>query len=68
VAVVNTVASVFYYLRWITPVVRRPDPAPDGAALLEPSGRWGAVSAYCAAVVSLLLGVLSGPVLSVLGG
>jgi NADH-quinone oxidoreductase subunit N len=67
-AVVNTVASVFYYLRWIAPVVRRPEPAPDGAALLEPSGRWGAVSAYCAAVASLLLGVLSGPVLAVLGG
>jgi NADH-quinone oxidoreductase subunit N len=68
VAVVNTVASVFYYLRWITPVVRRPDPAQDGAALLEPSGRWAAVSAYSAAVASLLLGVLSGPVLAVLGG
>jgi NADH-quinone oxidoreductase subunit N len=68
VAVVNTVASVFYYLRWITPVVRRPDPAQDGGALLEPSGRWAAVSAYSAAVASLLLGVLSGPVLAVLGG
>jgi NADH-quinone oxidoreductase subunit N len=68
VAVVNTVASVFYYLRWVTPVVRRPEAAPVGAALLEPSGRWAAVTAYSAAVASLLLGVLSGPVLAVLTG
>ncbi len=66
VAVVNTVASVFYYLRWIAPVFRRRD-ATEVADMLQPAGSWGAISAYTAAAVSLLLGVLAGPVLGVLG-
>jgi len=66
VAVVNTVASVFYYLRWIAPLFRRRD-ATEVADVLQPAGSWGAISAYTAAAVSLLLGVLAGPVLGVLG-
>jgi len=64
-AVVNSVASVFYYLRWIAPVFRRltTAPAPD---VLLPAGRWGAISAYTGAGASLLFGVLAGPVLAVL--
>ncbi len=66
VAVVNTVASVFYYLRWIAPLFRRRD-ATEVADVLQPAGSWGAISAHTAAAVSLLLGVLAGPVLGVLG-
>ena len=66
VAVVNTVASVFYYLRWIAPVFRRPAAAPVEDAL-QPAGNWAAISAYSAAGASLLLVVLAGPVLGLLG-
>ncbi|MFI7615067.1 NADH-quinone oxidoreductase subunit N [Nonomuraea terrae] len=55
VAAVNTVASVFYYLRWIRPVFAG---AADGP---PPVGR-GAV-ALVAAAVSLVLGVAAGAAL-----
>jgi NADH-quinone oxidoreductase subunit N len=59
VAVINTVASVFYYLRWIVPVFRPgdpgPGPRPDGARFV----------AYAAAVISIVMGVASGAVLTV---
>lgn len=64
VAVLNTMASVFYYLRWIAPVLRARDAVP--ADDVPPAGRSAARSAYIAAIVSLLLGVLAGPVLAVL--
>lgn len=63
VAVVNTMASVFYYLRWIAPAFRRPDAVP---AELPPVGRSSVRSAHIAAAASLVLGVLAGPVLAVL--
>jgi NADH-quinone oxidoreductase subunit N len=63
-AVVNTVASVFYYLRWLAPTFRRHPGDPDG----DPAEPWAAATAYAAAALSLLLGVLSGPVLAVLAG
>ncbi|MGI8417321.1 MAG: NADH-quinone oxidoreductase subunit N, partial [Nakamurella sp.] len=66
VAVVNTVASVFYYLRWIAPVFRRPAAAPVEDAL-QPAGNWAAISAHSTAAASLLLGLLAGPVLGLLG-
>ncbi len=66
IAVVNTMASVFYYLRWVAPAFRRGDPAAP-AEPLSRAGIWGAVSAHTAAGVSLLLGIVSGPVLAVLG-
>jgi NADH-quinone oxidoreductase subunit N len=61
-AAINTVASVFYYLRWIAPAVRPhldPDPAVD---------RLAAGCAYTAATASLILGPLSGPLLAALRG
>lgn len=64
-AVLNTIASVFY-LRWIWPALRR-ELTGDGA-VLAPASTWGAVSAHSAAVASLVLGVAAGPVLAVLGG
>jgi NADH-quinone oxidoreductase subunit N len=59
VAVANTVASLFYYLRWIAPAVTG---APATAAR-----RWsatGAAVAYGTAAASLVLGVVSEPVLN----
>ncbi len=65
-AVINTVASVFYYLRWITPVFRPVDAAQ--ANPLRPAGTWSSIAAYTAGAVSILLGVLSGMVLPHLDG
>lgn len=61
VAAVNTVASVFYYLRWIAPAMRSsPDfPTPDRPA---------AVTAYVAAPISVAIGLLAGPALALTNG
>jgi NADH-quinone oxidoreductase subunit N len=68
-AVVNTVASVFYYLRWIAPAFRRDDTDRDVAEpRLVPAGRWSAVAAVTAAVLAVALGILSGLVLPLLSG
>jgi NADH-quinone oxidoreductase subunit N len=60
-AILNTVASVFYYLRWIAPVFRG-----TAAEAVAPAGTWSAVTAYTCAGLTLLLGVLGGVVLPVL--
>lgn len=60
-AAANTVASVFYYLRWIVPAVSR-GPTPHRV-----SSSASAV-AYAAAVCSVALGLVGGPVLGILGG
>jgi NADH-quinone oxidoreductase subunit N len=65
-AALNTVASVFYYLRWLAPTFLRP-PAAD-TTLLEPAGRWPAAGAYTAGTASLALGLASGPALDLLAG
>lgn len=62
-AIVNTVASVFYYLRWIAPTFRRADPEPVPP---QQAGTWPAVTAYACAAVAVLLGVLGGVVLPLL--
>lgn len=56
VAALNTVASVFYYLRWIVPVFARPG---AGAADGHLNSEARAV-AYAAATLSVLLGIGSG--------
>ncbi|WP_019815323.1 NADH-quinone oxidoreductase subunit N [Saccharomonospora saliphila] len=63
VAIVNTVASLFYYLRWIAPTLRtdggaRPD---DGFSLVP------ARTAFTAAALSLAIGPLAGPILGAVG-
>ncbi|MEW1599465.1 NADH-quinone oxidoreductase subunit N [Streptomyces sp. NPDC093808] len=63
VAAVNTVASLFYYLRWIAPTVI----SPASEAPCE-SSRPAAALAYTAAAVSVVLGILGGTVLGVLDG
>jgi NADH-quinone oxidoreductase subunit N len=61
VAALNTVASVFYYLRWIGPAV-----GSVAAEDFRPPHRWSEYTAYTAAVLSVLIGILSGPVLALL--
>ena len=61
-AAVNTVASVFYYLRWIGPAFR----GAKASAAPEVS-RWAVRTAYVTAAVSVVLGVSTGPLLGVLG-
>ncbi|MEU3750163.1 MULTISPECIES: NADH-quinone oxidoreductase subunit N [Streptomyces] len=61
-AAVNTVASLFYYLRWIVPAVSRG----DGAALAG-EDRPARGIAYTATVMSVGLGLAAGPVLPALG-
>ena len=63
VAAVNTVASVFYYLRWIAPTFLRQPAAPG---VLVPAGRWSRWGAYSAGVASLALGLLGGPALDLI--
>jgi len=63
--VVNTVLSLFYYLRWIVPVYGPAEPterAAAGAFMAEP---WAAGTASVAAASSLVLGLLAGGVWAV---
>lgn len=62
-AIVNTVASVFYYLRWIAPAFRGTEP---DATAVAPAGTWAAGTAYTCAGLAVLLGVLGGVVLPLL--
>ncbi len=66
-AVLNTVASLFYYLRWLAPALLRA-PAESRLRLLRPAGRWPAVGAYTAGVAALGLGIVGGAVLPVVTG
>jgi NADH-quinone oxidoreductase subunit N len=66
-AVVNTIASLFYYLRWIAPAFQMDRGQPGTGAALQPAGTWSRNAAYAAGAGSLALGLLSGPVLAVLG-
>lgn len=54
IAAVNTVASVFYYLRWLAPAFLR---VPADSALLAPAGALGKIGAYSAALGTLGIGV-----------
>ena len=66
-AIANTIASLFYYLRWLAPAflrapgATRPDP-------LATAGRWPATVAYAAGTISIALGVAAGAVLPLLAG
>jgi NADH-quinone oxidoreductase subunit N len=55
-AIVNTVASVFYYLRWIAPLFLA-GPAPEPAPT---AGRWTLAAVYAATTLALVLGPLGG--------
>lgn len=63
VAAVNTVASLFYYLRWVAPAVR------SGDATQEPSVHPAAyATAITASILTLAAGLAAGPLLSLLDG
>jgi len=62
-AAANTVASLFYYLRWIVPAVSR-----GGSSSSADGDRAARVIAYTATAISLGLGLAGGPVLDVLAG
>lgn len=59
VAAVNTVISLFYYLRWLAPIFRRGSDA-DAA----PPEVWSAAAAVTAAVASVAVGAGAGAVLA----
>ncbi|MEU0169681.1 NADH-quinone oxidoreductase subunit N [Streptomyces iakyrus] len=63
VAAVNTVASLFYYLRWIASTVSKERGEQPGRPL-----RAASVTAYGAAACSVVLGLAGGPVLALLDG
>lgn len=71
-AIGNTVASVFYYLRWIAPMFTTPsghaEPVPEAAGAATASttvlDRPAAAVAYTAALLSVLLGIGAGAVLT----
>jgi NADH-quinone oxidoreductase subunit N len=66
-AVVNTVASLFYYLRWLAPAFLQ-RPRGRGADALEPVGRWAALTAYTAGAASLAIGIAAAVILPLVGG
>jgi len=67
IAVINTVASLFYYLRWLVPAFQRLQPAAS-ADVLAPAGRRAAAVAYACGAASLAIGIAAAPVLSLLTG
>lgn len=56
----NSVASLFYYLRWIAPVFARGLPAERTASGAFVARPWAARAAVTAAAASVLLGVFAG--------
>ncbi|MER7052517.1 MULTISPECIES: NADH-quinone oxidoreductase subunit N [unclassified Streptomyces] len=65
-AVANTVASLFYYLRWLAPLFSTGGPAL--AAAHAAPGRWTTVTAYTAGTASVALGLAGGAVLPAMTG
>jgi NADH-quinone oxidoreductase subunit N len=63
----NSVASLFYYLRWIAPVYARGLPVERSAPGAFVARPWAAGAAIAAAVASLVLGVLAGAAWAVVG-
>ena len=53
----NTVASLFYYLRWIAPAVS--STAPADRTRTQP-GRWASATVVSAAVLSVVIGLAAG--------
>ncbi|APX34596.1 NADH-quinone oxidoreductase subunit N [Brachybacterium sp. P6-10-X1] len=64
----NSVLSLFYYLRWFGPVFARP--TEDSPSFPRPGGTaaWAATTAGIAATASLALGILAGVLWAVLEG
>ncbi|WP_262705088.1 MULTISPECIES: NADH-quinone oxidoreductase subunit N [Streptomyces] len=65
-AIANTVASLFYYLRWLAPLFATTAPAPVSTQAVQ--GRWTATTAYAAGTISVVLGLAGGAVLPLTTG
>ena len=65
---VNTLVSLFYYLRWIVPVCGRAEPAvrPDARTFVPAT--WSQQTAVATAALSVVVGVGAGLVWRVVGG
>lgn len=61
VVFVNSLLSLFYYLRWVAPVFQKPEMSDDFN-----TGGWSVRTALVAAVLSLGLGIAAGPLWDVL--
>ncbi len=66
-AAVNTIASLFYYLRWLAPAFLPPRPE-SGAEALQLAGRWAALTAYTAGTASLMAGAAGAAILPLVTG
>lgn len=66
IAAVNTVASLFYYLRWLAPVFGAEVEPTAGPTFSEDrvATRWAQVAALSAGIGALALGLLGGPALA----
>lgn len=64
----NTLISLFYYLRWIVPIYRPGERAARTGVIAFQPARWSAGVAVSAAGVSLLLGIAAGPVWEIVNG
>ena len=64
VAAINTVASLFYYLRWLAPMFARGKADVRAPAPRHPSASRAAV---VGAIAVLIIGIAAGPVLAALG-
>ena len=60
VVMLNSVLSLFYYLRWFGPAFARPTGGAAGFPVRGGAGAWSSGTAVLAAGVSLALGVLAG--------
>lgn len=61
VVMLNSLLSLFYYLRWFGPVFARPVPDSPQAPRRVGEAIWPAATAAAAASASLALGILAGP-------
>ncbi len=71
VVLINTLLSLFYYLRWIVQPFRSPDrDVPDGQNDVDPVQPlpWSTSTALVATVFSVALGIGAGPVWAVVAG
>lgn len=64
VAAVNTVISLFYYLRWLAPIFRMDSPVRSESVLAGAPEPWSQAAALTAAVVSVLVGLGAGLLLA----
>ncbi|MGC5309893.1 NADH-quinone oxidoreductase subunit N [Micromonospora zamorensis] len=68
VVFINTLLSLFYYLRWIVPTYRQPQRDASTREETRSRRRWSPVTAVTAAALSLAAGVAGGVVWTVVSG